>query len=154
MKRVWFLCCLLSLLWCALSAWPCSQAIGYFHQVTRLQGDVVGVNKGDFRHMIRWMRLRERLGNLSLDLYEYRWPIAQRSDMRLVKSVKSAANGHFDFGTIPDGHYALVIDDPWGGSSWYDVEITQRIKATDSVKIDVSPVYPDCSGGHEFIGHS
>ena len=97
------------------------------------------------------MRLRAKLGNLKLDLYEYRWPIAQRSDMPLVKSIHSQADGHFDFGSIPEGHYALVIDDSWGGASWFDVEITQGVKATHSVMIDVSPVYPDCTGGHEFL---
>jgi hypothetical protein len=34
---------------------------------------------------------------------------------------------------------------------WFDVEVTDSVKATKSITIDVSPVHPDCTGGHEFI---
>jgi hypothetical protein len=71
--------------------------------------------------------------------------------MPIVRTLRTDSDGHFDFGVLKDGHYALVIDDPWGGSDRYDVQIVQNAKATSSVKIDISPVYPDCKGGHEFI---
>jgi hypothetical protein len=34
------------------------------------------------------------------------------------------------------------------GSTW---KSRNYLRATASVKIDVSPAYPDCTGGHEFI---
>jgi len=150
MKPACFLVGLFSIV-LATTAWPCSESVGYFHRATRLQGLVVGVNDGDFRHSIRWMRLRQPRAHVELDLYEYQMPVAQRSDLHLVKSARSGENGQFDFGTIPGGHYMLVIDAPWGASSWFDVEILAGIKATKSVTIDISSVRPDCSGGHEFI---
>jgi hypothetical protein len=53
----------------------------------------------------------------------------------------------FDFGPLRTGHYRLAIDD----KDSFDVEIKELPQVTESVTIDVSPVYPDCTGGHEFI---
>ena len=142
---------LLAVLSLAAFAWPCSWAFGYFHQITNLRGTVVGVNRGDFRHISRWMRQRVVRNGVTLTLYDYRWPVSSQNEMPIVRTLRTDSDGHFDFGVLKDGHYALVIDDPWGGSDRYDVQIVQNAKATSSVKIDISPVYPDCKGGHEFI---
>jgi hypothetical protein len=68
--------------------------------------------------------------------------------------VKTDATGRFDFGVLQEGHYTLVIDWPSEYSSWFDVEIKKLPRATSSVKVDVSPVYPDCTAGHEVIAFS
>ncbi|MGB9007469.1 MAG: hypothetical protein WCC18_02555 [Candidatus Acidiferrales bacterium] len=72
--------------------------------------------------------------------------------MPLVKKTEADDSGNFDFGALNDGHYTLVVDDPkWASSSWFDVEIKKLPRQTDSVIVDVSPNFPDCKGGHEFI---
>jgi len=58
----------------ACPAFPCSWAIGYFHQVTCLRGIVVGMNRG----WPRWLRQRVARDNVNLRLYEYRWPLHDR----------------------------------------------------------------------------
>lgn len=141
---------IVALLLLALFAYPCEWAVGYFNQVTSLRGTVVGVDKGDLRHMSRWLRQRIVRGNANLTLYEYRWP-AKLSDMRVVKRVETDKHGYFDFGPVLDGHYKLAIDAAWGGTELFDVQILQLPRRTASVTIDISPVYPDCKGGHEFI---
>ena len=124
-------------------AYPCSWAIGYFHQVTCLRGTVVGMSRG----RPRWFRQRVARGNVNLRLYDYRWPVRCRS----FKSVKTDGSGRFGLGDLPKGHYSLVVDWPSEHAEGFDVEITKLPRPTTSVKIDVSPVYPDCTGGHEFI---
>jgi hypothetical protein len=39
--------------------------------------------------------------------------------------------------------------DPLGG--FFEVEVTDAVKATKNITIDVSPIHPDCTGGHEFV---
>jgi hypothetical protein len=128
-------------------SYPCSWAIGYFHQVTCLRGTVVGMSRG----WPRWLRQRVARDNVNLRLYEYRWPLHDRSKMPLIKSVKTDGSGRFDFGDLQEGHYTLVINWPSEYAGSFDVEIKKLLRATTPVKIDVSPVYPDCTGGHEFI---
>jgi hypothetical protein len=36
-------------------------------------------------------------------------------------------------------------------SGWFDVEITDVVKPTAAVTLDVSPISPDSTGGHAFI---
>ncbi|MGA8437392.1 MAG: hypothetical protein WB762_13230 [Candidatus Sulfotelmatobacter sp.] len=36
-------------------------------------------------------------------------------------------------------------------ASWFDVEVTDTVAPTKDIVVDVSPIRPDCSGGHEFI---
>jgi hypothetical protein len=69
-----------------------------------------------------------------------------------VKTTKTDGNGHFDFGEVAPGHYTLIVDNSaWGTSDWFDVEVKQQGQPTAAVTIDVSPQFPDCKGGHEFI---
>jgi uncharacterized protein (DUF2141 family) len=122
----------------------CSLATGFFHQVTELKGRVVGTTFHDFP---RWLRQSIGRKHANLVLYEYRWPRASWDDGSLVKTVKTDDHGDFDFGYIRTGHYTLRID----GDSLFDVEVKDLPRVTASVTIDVSPVSPDCTGGHEFI---
>ena len=134
----------------ALSVYPahsCSWAVRYFHQVTCLRGTVVGMSHG----WPRWLQQHISRDNVKLRLYQYRWPVRDRSEMPFVKSVTTDEHGRFDFGDLSKGHYTLVIDWPSDYAASFDVEITSLSKPTVSVKIDVSPVSPDCTGGHEFI---
>ena len=134
------------------ATYPCSQArIGYFHQVTRLRGAVVGVNRGDLRHPFRWARQRVIRPDVKLTLYEYRWPFKSLNELPVVKVVKADRSGGFDFGTLPRGHYTVDINDPWGGVSSFDIEIVSQLKPVNFEIIDISPIYPDCKGGQEFV---
>ena len=90
--------------------------------------------------------------NVTLALYEYQWP-AKIEDLNLVKKAKSDSTGHFDFGTVRRGHYTLAIDTPWNGRDIYDVEVVAASSKTASITIDISPNFPDCTHGHEFIVH-
>ena len=75
--------------------------------------------------------------------------------MSLVKKAVADREGNFDFGSLNQGHYTLVVDDArWGHSDWFDVEITKLPRETESVIVDISPNFPDCKGGHEFIVNS
>ena len=132
-------------------AWTCSLAVihGYFHQVTAIRGRVVGKSLGPFQ--FRWVRQSFGVASATLSLYEYRWP-AKIEDLRLISSVDADNRGQFDFGLVPNGHYVLMVgaqDSELMGV--FDVEVTDKVKSTDRITIDVSPIRPDCSGGHEFI---
>jgi hypothetical protein len=131
-------------------AYACSFAKGYFYQVTALRGTIVGVNRGDPRHQLRWLRQQVTRGNVDLTLYEYAWP-AKLRDLKLIKKTKTDNHGKFDFGDLREGHYTLQIEDPAGHEDLYDIQIYPLTNKTISVTIDISPVFPDCTGGHEFI---
>ena len=89
-------------------------------------------------------------GQREFTLFEYRWPLHDRSEMPLVKSVKTDGSGRFDFGDLQEGRYTLVIDWPSEFGERFDVQIKKQPRPTTSVKIDISPAYVDCTGGHEF----
>lgn len=129
---------------------PCTLAEGNFQQITRLRGTVVGVNSGDWRHPFRWIRQHVVRGDVRLTVCRYRPRVTSRYELSVVKVVRTDKGGSFDTCTLGVGQYTLVIDDPWGDNSWFYVEISSLSKATDSVLIDISPVYPNCTGGHEF----
>jgi len=133
------------------TAYPCSFAAGYFHQVMRLRGTVVGVNRGDLRHPFRWARQLVVRPDAKLTLYEYRWPVKALNELTVVEVVNTDGSGSFDFGTLPRGHYTLYINDPWGDYSLFDIEIVSQPKPVNFEIIDISPVYPDCKGGHELV---
>jgi len=83
-----------------------------------------------------------------LALYEYRWPLAAWDEALVVKTVETDNNGNFNFGPVKTGHYRLRIDE----KDSFDVEVKQDLpRVTESVIVDVSPVHPDCTGGHELI---
>jgi hypothetical protein len=74
--------------------------------------------------------------------------------MSLVKKSVTDGDGNFDFGSLDQGHYTLIVHDMrWDSSDWFDVEIKNLPRQTDSVTVDISPNFPDCKGGHEFIVH-
>ena len=132
----------------------CSLAVvhGYFHQVTAIRGRVVGKSLGPFQ--FEWVRQSFAVGDANLALYEYRWP-AKIAELNPILSVTTDTRGEFDFGPIAKGHYYLVIGvkNPDLMGAVLEVEVTDEVKPTDSILIDVSPIKPDCSGGHEFIEH-
>jgi hypothetical protein len=132
------------LLLAALQARACTWAVGYFHQVTALKGRVVGTT---YHGVPRWLRQSFAKKHAQLVLYEYRWPISRNNMPPIIKTVETDGEGMFDFGPIRAGHYILNIVD----EDWFDVEIKEPPQVTESVTIDVSPTYPDCTGGHEFI---
>jgi hypothetical protein len=122
----------------------CEWAIGYFYQVTALKGRVVGTHS--HLYFPRWPRQSFARKHAKLALYEYRWPRAG-NNLPLVRAVETDTKGVFDFGSVGTGHYTLVID---GGSS-FDVELEENSKGrSETLTIDVSPVFPDCTGGHEL----
>ena len=135
-------------------AQACSLAVvhGYFHQVTAIRGRVVGKSLGPFQ--FEWIRQSFPVENANLTLYEYGWP-AKIGELKRISSVSTDTRGKFDFGPIAKGHYFLVIGvkNPNLMGAVFELEVTDAVKATDSIAIDVSPIKPDCSGGHEFIEH-
>lgn len=152
MKRIRFRSAPLALLvvmTLAPLALACSLVEGYFYQVTRLRGTVVGVEDHDFRHPTRWMRQQVVRGDTKLSLYRYSSSLREPSKTPPMRSTTTGKDGEFDFGVLPNGHYTLFIDVPWG-SQRFDVQIIGLSRQTETVMIDVSPIYPDCKGGHEF----
>jgi Prealbumin-like fold domain len=141
----------------AADASACSLRQGYFYQVTQLLGTVVGRNNYwallEYRSYPRWLRQRTVRGKVDLRLYEYRsWRTLRESHP--IATVRTDENGKFNFGALPTGHYTLVIDWPDEYGEIFDVEIKSLPVETTSITIDVSPVDPDCTGGHEFIVRS
>ena len=129
---------------------PCEWTEGYFYQVTRLRGTVVGAEIGPLQYAT-WLRQSFARKNTKLTLRSYRWPIKARADMPVVKGVIADEHGNFDFAALDPGHYTLIVDDEkWGSSQSFDVEVKSLPKETESVVIDISPNFPDCKGGHTF----
>jgi hypothetical protein len=128
----------------------CEWAIGYFYQVSNLKGTVVGTNLPLLRS-VRSLRQSFNRRRVRLALYDYRWP-HKASEMVPLKSVVTDADGNFDFGALSAGHYTLIVEEEkWPQSDWFDVEVKGPSNPKESVTIDISPVTPDCKGGHEFI---
>jgi len=145
-------CCALILLFGVLlpiAAGACSFAPGYFHQVTALKGRIVGKNLGPLQ--FKWFRQLFSVKDATLHVYQYHQPMSVGELKEPIATARTDSHGRFDFGILPAGHYLLEIAINGSGVDWFDVEITTKIKATESVLIDISPVAPDCSGGHEFI---
>jgi hypothetical protein len=101
----------------------------------------------------RWLRQSVSISDASLTLYEYGSPAKAEDLNKKIAVVKTNKNGSFDFGSVPKGHYTLVVGvkDSYRMGGWFDVEVTDAVSATKSITIDVSPIHPDCTGGHEFI---
>ena len=132
------------------SGGACSWARGYFHQVTLIRGHVVGRNLGLLH--FRWLRQSFNVSEAKLTLYEF-GSARKIQDLKRIAVIKTDSHGNFDFGAIPKGHYSLDItvkdSDRMGG--WFDVEVTDAVKATKNITLDVSPIYPDSYRRHEFI---
>jgi hypothetical protein len=127
----------------------CSWAIGYFHQVTSLRGAVVG-SKFPVLHSFRWFRQSVERPQAKLILYDYCWPCDVWS-LAPVRTVLTDNHGKFDFGILKPSHYYLRIDDEKSSlSDWFEVEVKGPPNPKESETIDISPVSPDCTGGHEF----
>jgi hypothetical protein len=128
----------------------CSWGIGYFYQVTSLRGTVVG-SKFPVLHMFRWFRQSVARPQAKLILYDYCRP-CDTGSLAHVKEVFSDANGKFDFGLLKPSHYYLRVSDEKDSlSGWFEVEVKGPPNLKESESIDISPVNPDCTGGHEFI---
>lgn len=146
---------LLALVSClgATRARACSWAIGYFFQVTQLKGTVVGSNF-PFLHSFRRFRQSFVRAKTSLTLYKYCWP-CDLQKLPAIKKVVTDKEGKFDFGSLKPDHYILVIadkNDDLGDE--FDVEVRGSPNKKEFETIDISPNYPDCTGGHEFMIHS
>jgi hypothetical protein len=69
-----------------------------------------------------------------------------------VKTVLTGTDGKFDFGNLKPGHYYLrIIDEKDSLEDRFEIEVREPQNRKESETIDISPVYPDCTGGHEFI---
>ena len=84
-----------------------------------------------------------------LTLYDYNQPFHWDMKPPVVARTRTTPAGEFEFGNIKEGHYRLEILDP-NRDDVFDVEITNQVSKTKSILIDVSPIHPDCTGGHEF----
>lgn len=118
----------------------CEWARGYFHQVTALKGTVVGN-----RFLPRWLRRLNKVSNADLTLFEYQSVLPSR----IIATTRTDSAGKFSFPALNRGHYTLKIR-AGDHEDYFDIEVTDTVAKTDKVLIDISPVEPDCTGGHEF----
>jgi hypothetical protein len=84
-----------------------------------------------------------------LTLFDYNQPFRWDKKPPAVALTRTTSAGEFEFGNVKEGHYRLEIR----GETMYglfDVEITTQAPTTKSIVIEVSPIFPDCKGGHEF----
>jgi hypothetical protein len=72
------------------------------------------------------------------------------SHPKLLAQTVSDKAGEFEFGTLKEGRYALHIKGS-GMDDWFAVEITNKALATKRIMVDISPIHPDCSGGHAIL---
>jgi hypothetical protein len=121
----------------------CEFSTDYFYQITALKGRVVGLNSRFYAP--RWSRQAFARRNTKLALYKYSWPPVRNS--MPIRTVETDVNGKFDFGPVNAGHYTLII----GDADSFNVEVKDNPKRTATITIDVSPVSPDCTGGHELL---
>jgi hypothetical protein len=128
----------------------CSWAIGYFHQVTGLRGTVVG-SKFPVLHLFRWYRQSVVRPQAKLILYDYCWPCDILARVP-VRTVLTGADGQFDFGVLKPSHYYLrIVDEKGSLEDGFEIEVKEPGNSKESETIDISPVHPDCTGGHEFM---
>lgn len=143
-KSIFVMCLLLP-----LSADACSFATGYFRQVTQLKGRVVGRSLRPLQ--IHWLQRMFSVSEAALDLFPYQnpWLVKWDETRRPIVHAVTDKSGAFDFGPQKEGHYNLRIKTR-DHEDWFDIEVTNKVPPTQSVLIDISPVQPDCAGGHEF----
>jgi len=127
----------------------CTWAHDYFYEVTNLKGTVVG-SSFPILHSFRWYRQSVVRPKARLRLYDFCWPCDALSGTP-VKTVIADSDGKFDFGLLKPGHYFLKIDDDKGAlSALFQIEVKSAPNPKESEIIDISPNYPDCTGGHEL----
>jgi hypothetical protein len=83
----------------------------------------------------RWLRQRVASDNVNLRLYEYGWHLHERSQMPLIKSVKTDSSEWFDSSELQEGHYtplSLTGHSEYTGS--FDVEIKKPPRPSISLK--------------------
>jgi len=128
----------------------CHWTPGYFYQATNLKGKVVG-SRFPVLHSFRWYRQSVVRPQAKLMLFDYCWPCDVWS-LAPVKTVLTGPDGRFDFGILKPGHYYLRVHDEKGPLlDLFQVEVKGPPSPKEWEIIDISPVYPDCTGGHEFI---
>lgn len=130
----------------ASSADACSFAIGYFHQVTSLKGQVL---ESSIVSPLKFHRLRRMfaVSGAELEVYEYaggKWTGGRKP----VASTIANNVGEFAFTSLKDGHYSLQIK-KGNREDWFDIEIIRTIPVTQKITFDISSVNTDCSGGHQ-----
>jgi hypothetical protein len=108
---------------------------------------VVGRSLGPFQ--LKWLRRLFSVSGAELTLYNYDQPFDWTNKLPAVARTRATPAGQFEFGDIKQGHYRLEISDG-NLDDLFDVEITNRVSKTKSILIDVSPIFPDCTGGHQF----
>jgi hypothetical protein len=128
-----------------LQADACQWAVGFFHQVTCLKGKVVGKSLGPMQ--FRWLRRSFSVSGAKLELYEYQDP--WQEGRKPLAHAFANSSGEFEFIALKEGHYNLQIKGG-GMEDWFDIEITNKVPTTKQVIIDISPNFPDCTGGHEI----
>ena len=129
------------------NAKACELARGYFYQVTSLKGRIVGRSLGPVQ--FRWLRRMFSVSGAELTLYDYNQPFNWDHKPPAIARTQTTPAGEFEFGDIKEGHYRLEIHGE-SRHSLFDVEITNQVSKTKSILIDVSPIHPDCTGGHQF----
>ncbi|MGC2697969.1 MAG: hypothetical protein WA738_19455 [Candidatus Angelobacter sp.] len=146
MRKVKIFITILAIVFCfAITGDACSLIHGYFHQVTHLKGRVVGKSFGPIQ--FRWLRRMYNVSGAELEVYEYASP-RHKDAKPLARAVANSA-GEFEFGTLKEGHYSLFIKGG-GMQDSFDIEITNKVPRTKEVTLDISPIFSDCTGGHEF----
>lgn len=128
----------------------CSGAVGYFIQVTNLRGRVVGSSFPVLHSPVAWpaVTINRQLGLRTRDGL----PEPAERHLTPVKTVTTGKDGRFDFGRVESGHYYLEIDDKAGALyDQFEVELKGASQPKASVTIDISPIRPDCTGGHELL---
>jgi hypothetical protein len=70
-----------------------------------------------------------------------------------VAVTRARVHAGFDSEAVVKGHDApgTNIDRSNPGAGWFGVEAKDTVGPTRDIAVEVSPLRPDCSGGHDFI---
>jgi hypothetical protein len=123
---------------------------GYFPQVTANRDRGGGGNPGPLE--FRWLRPSFSVSGATLTLSECRSQVAPQA-RKTVVVIQADPHGALDFGAVAGDHDSRVInvDRSDRMACWFEVEVTDSIAPGKDTVVSVSPIRPDCSGGHEFI---
>src|SRR6266571_2566185 len=116
------------------------------YQVSRLKGVVVGKSLGPLQ--FHWLQRMFSVSGAQLEVFEDSSPILPHSKL-LAQTVSDKA-GEFEFKALKEGRYTFHIKGS-GMDDWFAVEITNKTPATKRIMVDISPIHPDCSGGHTIL---